>query len=295
MQHHEIQVFLSVARSLSFSKAAAELGLTSSQVSKAISGLEERLKRKLFLRTTRSVRLSLDGESFLPAARKADDSLQELRDHFQSKTKTQLEGTIRLTAPHTLAHRVLGKPIAGFHRAHPEVSFDFVLSDTYLDLVDQNIDVAFRIMKLSDTSLMAIKLAENPIILCASPKYLKHHKTPTKVSEISEHPVLAIAPHKELKFKKDGRKLSRLAKECWINSTSGDLLVTQALLGQGLLVRSKWGVQEELDRERLIEIQLNDQLVSETAIYMVWVKNRYMPPRVRQFIDFMKGSVADEC
>ncbi len=281
----ELQVFASVAKHLSFSLAAAEIGHSSPHASKVIAQLEEKLGKKLFLRTTRSVRLTREGEQLLPMALKALDSLQEAQDLFQ--TTGNLTGKIRATAPQTLLHRVFGKQIADFHSLHPEVELEFIFSDFYLDLVEEDIDVAFRIMKLHNSSLMSRKIGNNSVVFCASPDYLKSAPKLSNISDLKNHPLLVINQYLDLKFQKSGKKLGHLIKPGWIKASNGDLLVDQAKLGGGLLLRSKWGVQAELDSGELVEVKLNDKLIDETAIYLVFAANRFMPTRLRTFIDFI--------
>jgi LysR family transcriptional regulator, transcriptional activator for dmlA len=290
LEHNELQVFASVAKHLSFAHAARDLGHSAPNVSKIVSQLEERLQKTLFLRTTRSVKLSEEGNLFLPVALRALDSLQEANDLFQKTRSQKLSGKIRITAPQTLASRLLSRKIAQFHRLHPDVDFEVLLSDSYLDLVTESIDVAFRVMRLHDSSIKAVKVAENPVIFCANPLYLKTAPKLKAPEDLKKHSVLAIASHLELKFEKNGKRLSQFARKPWLQASNGDLAVDQARWGCGILVRSRWGVQAELDRGELVEVKLNDRLFTDSAIYLAYADQRFMPHRTRVFIDFMKSA-----
>lgn len=286
----ELRTFAAVARHLSFARAANELGQSSSNVSKCIAQLERKLQTTLFTRSTRTVRLSDQGMQLLPSVLRALDSIEEASDFFQSPLNSALSGSIRLTAPQTLAQRLLSPLLAIFHRKYPELNIELVLSDRYLDLVEEGLDLALRVMSLHNSSLKALKIAKNPVALFASPQYLRQSPPLKKVEDLKHHEVFSISTHMDLQWKNHKKSLRQCIRKPWIKSTNGDLLVEQACLGTGVVVRSRWGAQRELDAGTLVEVKMNDQLLSDTAVYLVYPENRFVPKRVRAFIDFMRST-----
>lgn len=292
VEYSELKVFISVARHLSFSKAAKDVGLSAPQITKVIANLESKLNSKLLNRTTRNVRLTSEGHTFLMAAVKALDSLTEATQLFESQTHpSEMRGTIRVTAPNTLGTRFLANPLFSFTKKFPHVQVQILLADQYLDFVEDDIDVAFRIMKPTDSALIAKKVSDNPVSFYASPDYLKKNTAPKFVSDLLQHPVFCIPQHLGLHFKKARITVEEVIQKHSIQCSNGDLLVELACQGSGILVRSEWGAEREVKSGLLIKIQLDDELLSETGLYVVYPKHKHSPPRVKAFIDTLIKAV----
>lgn len=284
----DLTVFLSASRHLNFAGAAKELRVAPSQISKQIAKLEEKLGKPLFLRTTRLVRLTREGEMFVPLARRALDAISDATELFADEgIDVALSGTIRITCPHTLGVRKIAGLAVDFCRLHPGVTLEFILSDGYLDLIDARIDLAVRIMGLSDSSLIARRLMPNDVMFCASPGYLASHGSPSLPDDLKRHDVYYIPQHGELKFRDAGIKLSKVARPPRIHAPNGDFLVEIARQGGGILVRSVWSVERELVEGSLVAIDLGDVLLSETAIYAVYPAQKALPRRTRLWIDYL--------
>lgn len=292
LDQFELRVFISAAKHLSFLKAAKELRTSPSHISKTISELERKVRKKLFQRTTRVVRLSRDGEELLPAAHRAWEALRDTEEFFLTKRDdSHVSGTIRTTCSNTLGIRRLAPIAAKFHELYPDIYMEFFLSDAYTDIIGEGLDVAIRIVKPSDSSLIARKLAENRIIFCASPRYIRAHPPIKTVNDLVRHPIFYIPQHSSLKFRDAGISLADLTLKkglSWTTAQNGDFLVELAQQGEnGILVRSDWGAEREIKAGTLIPLQLNDELVSETAIYAVYAANKFMPKRLRAWLDFL--------
>ena len=288
LESAELLVFLTVARTLNFASAAKELRMSPSQTSKEIAKTEEKLGKALFLRNTRQVKLTNEGEMLVPLARRALDAMTDATEIFNRPDEdASLKGTIRVTCSHALAVRKIAGMAADFRKLHPQLIFDFVLADGYLDLIDERIDVAVRIMGLSDSTLVARRLASNNIVFCASPDYLRSCKPPTRVSDLKNHQVLFIPQHGHLKFQRTKTKLVKTVDPPWVHAASGDFLVEIACKGGGILVRSAWSVEREIAAGDLIALELDDELIAETAIYGVYPAQKALPRRIRRWIDHL--------
>ncbi len=286
LEFSELRAFNAVAKHLNFSKAANEVGLSAPQFSKVIASLESKVKTKLLLRTTRSVRLTEEGKAFLASSVKAINSLQQTQQLFEpSMAPHEVIGSIKITAPNTLGTRFLAKPLAQFHQKFPQVQVQVFLDDHYLDFVRDEIDVALRVMIPKDSDFIAKKVSSNPISFYASPDYLKKHSRITSINDLKRHPIYCITPHFSLMLSKQKKSLGELILKTPVICTNGDLLVEIACQGKGVVVRSDWSVEREIKGGRLVKIDLDDEIISESGIYVVYPKNRYTPYRVKAFIN----------
>jgi DNA-binding transcriptional LysR family regulator len=284
---NQIRIFLAAARHLNFLQAARELGLSPPQVSKEIARLEEQLEKRLFHRTTRVVRLSREGERLVIAARRTLEAAQALEEVFQEEdSQAEVAGRIRMTCSHTLAIRQLAPCVAAFQRANPGVELSVMLADSYLDLIEEGVDMAIRIMTLGDSTLIARKLADNPVVFCASRKFLKQHPVRT-IADLRKVPIFFVPQHADLVFQRCHKRLRDIARKPAIESANGDFLVELAKQDAGLLVRSRWAVERELAEKSLVEIDLSDTLLSPAAIYAVYPAGKFLPRRLRHWIDFL--------
>jgi len=286
-----LRIFLKAAQHLNFAAAAKDLGISASQVSKGITTLEQQLRKKLFLRTTRLVKLSPDGELWIPSARRALDAIRDTEEFFTEASETELSGKLRVSCSNTLGVRRLAARVAEFHCRHPKVQIECRLSDHHVDLLEEGIDAAVRIMALHDSSLVARKIADNPILFYASPDYLKRHPAVRAPADLARHPLLHLTEHASLRFARSRRELREVAGPGGLTATNGDFLVELAIAGAGILVRPAWGVERELRLGLLKPIGLKDSLESRSAIYVVFDGNRFMPKRLRAWIDFLAAEL----
>ncbi|MGE0173991.1 MAG: LysR substrate-binding domain-containing protein [Oligoflexales bacterium] len=291
----ELKAFVTLAKTRSYTAAAKELRLSSSSVSKIIVTLEKRLRKKLFLRTTRHVHITVDGEELLPLAKKALESLRETEEFFSVRSRdTVISGTIRITCSHTFALRQLAPILMEFHIKYPDVQVDLVLVDTWVNLIDSGIDMAIRIMNLEDSSYIARKLCDNQIIMAAAPAYLKNKGVPRKKGDLKKHNLLYIATHADLKFDRSQTRLGDLQKSSWSEVTNGDFLVELAKSGAGIVIRPHWGIAQEIDEGSLQPIQLNERLVTDSAVYAVYPVNQYMPGRLKVWVQHLVDSFQEQ-
>lgn len=186
MRWDGISEFVCVAEYESFTRAAKELNLSTAQVSRQISALEKRLNIKLLYRTTRKVSLTEEGRVFYQHCRGVLDGLdaaEQAVSHLQSKP----QGRIKLTAPVTYGEQQLLPLVNDFMVRYSDIEVTAFLSNQKMDLIDGGYDLAIRIGKLSDSTMMAKKLSRRTNFVCAAPTYLERHGTPHSLSELSQH------------------------------------------------------------------------------------------------------------
>jgi len=274
----------------SFSAAGRELGMAPSSVARGIASLEDDLDIRLLNRTTRKLNLTEAGRLYLERARRILADVEEAR-----LSVTQLEadprGTLRLNLPTAFGRAHIVPMLPDFLRQYPDLSLDLSLTDAFVDLVEEGIDLAVRVGELQDSSLVARKLAPNIRVLCASPDYFKKAGRPSAPDDLKAHNCLIYKRGNDRPIwhfrDPDGEiKDVQISGDFQTNNT--EALVSMGLESQGLLVVPTWLVGKDIAEGRL-ETVLDDYTVSPTAldtgIYAVFPYNRHLSPKVRAFVD----------
>lgn len=189
MQWEGISEFVHVAENASFTQASKKMAISTAQVSRQISALENRLNVKLFYRTTRKVSLTEEGRVFYQHCRSVLDGL-DAAERAITNLQTTPQGKIKLTASVTYGEQQVLPLVSDFMLQYSEVAVSAYLSNQQIDLVEGGYDLAIRIGKLADSSMMAKKLGTRTSYVCASPEYLEKHGIPHAISELSKHSCL---------------------------------------------------------------------------------------------------------
>lgn len=279
-------VFAKVVETRSFSKAADELRLSKSTVSKAVSGLEDRFGARLLNRTTRRLSLTEAGMAFydrcsrmVAEAAAAEESISEL--------SAGPRGTLRVTAPLSFGFLHLAPLVPAFLESYPHIDLDMNLTDEFVDVVEGGFDLAVRVGRLVDSRLMARKLAPCRFAVCGAPAYFERHGAPQSPRDLSRHFCMRyshLATQDEWHFEgPEGRVSVRIGGR--FRSDNGDALRAAALEGLGLLYTPTFIVGDDLRAGRLVEV-LSDYLW-ETGVYAVYPSGRYVPAKLRVFVDFL--------
>jgi DNA-binding transcriptional LysR family regulator len=182
----QLDAFLAAADALSFSVAARELGLTPAGVSRAIAKLEENLGVPLFARTTRSVRLTEEGQLLYERAADTMAGLREVEDILQGR-QSEPKGTLRLSVPTTYGHFRLIKALPAFAQKYPALTLQVSVSNRNINLIDDGFDAAVRLGELSDSRMISRKLEDAPVGFYAAPAYLKARGTPKTIADLKSH------------------------------------------------------------------------------------------------------------
>jgi DNA-binding transcriptional LysR family regulator len=284
----DIAVFVRVVERGSFTLAADDLGLSRAVVSKYLSRLEERLGARLLHRTTRRLSLTEAGATLFEASRGALERIEEAEGavaQFQSAPR----GRLRVSAPMSFGILHLGPAIADFSREFPDVMLDVRLDDRFVNLVEDSVDVAVRIGVLTDSSLVARKLAVTRAVACASPAYLAEHGEPGTPEDLASHDCLIysyLATANVWRFlARDGREIP-VAVSGKVRINNGIVLAEAALAGRGILVSPTFYVAPMLRDGRLKRILAGYRL-PELGIYAVYPQRGHVPPKVRAFVDFL--------
>ena len=280
--------FARVAETRSFSEAARRLGTSKSVVSRQIMALEADLGARLFHRTTRSMTMTEAGEGYYERVSRI---LTEVDEANQSVTRLQTapRGRLRVNAPMTFGIRHLAPAIPDFLALHPEVEIDRTMNDRFVDLIDEGYDMAVRIGRLTDSALVARKLAPLRRVVCASPAYLAARGVPLSPADLAAHDCLSysnMAAAAEWSFAgPDGKPMS-VEVRGRLRVNNGDALRIAALRGLGLANQPSVIIGADLQAGTLVGV-LTDYVIQDGGIYAVYPHLRHLSPKVRAFVDFL--------
>jgi len=272
----------------SFTRAAEELELSRAVVSKYLTRLEDRLGARLLNRTTRRLSLTEAGATLFEASRAAIERIEEAEDGV-ARFQKEPRGRLKVSAPMGFGTLYLGPVVAEFLRSHPGVSLDLRLDDRYVNLVEDGIDVAVRIGKLTDSSLVARRLAGATQVVCASPAYLEARGEPETPEDLAAHNCLQYAYLSTANVWRftapDGREIP-VAVTGNTRVNSGQFECEAAAAGLGILMTPSFYVAPYLRDGRLKRL-LPRYRMPELGIYAVHPQRNHVPPKVRAFVDFL--------
>lgn len=281
----EVRIFVRVVEARSFSAAARAMGLPKSTVSRRVSGLEERLDVRLLQRTTRSLSLTDEGAAYYERAARALADLDEAAE-AAAGTRIEPRGLLKVTAPVDLGSSFVAPLVAAFCRAHPAVRVRLDLTDRVVDLVAEGCDVAIRAGRLDDSSLIARRLGPARWVLCASRAYLRRAGAPRGIDELPQRETVAFhAPASGATWRlRNGARTMRVPVSPRFASNNADAVRKAALEGLGIAFVPEPIVASDLASGRLRRV-LEGHEPPETDIHVVYPAGRFLPARVRAFVD----------
>ena len=286
-----LTVFAQVADSLSFSAAAKQLGLTPSAVSKQIAQLEDRLGARLVQRTTRKLALTEAGTAFLPHARQILGALEDAEAAVTNLAEAP-RGVLRVSLPTNFAQMHVGPVLPAFLARYPEVRLEVSITDRFIDLVQEGIDVAVRIGALNDSTLVARRLAPNRRVVAAAPGYLDRHGRPAVPRDLLTHNCLIYGePGRSIAWVfNDGSERITVPVGGSLRCNDTEVLLKAALAGAGIVRMSTYVLVDALAAGRLVPL-LPTYEVQESEVYAVYPAGRHLSPKVRVFIDHLVETV----
>ncbi len=284
-----MRTFAAVATEGSFTAAAKRLGITTKLTSKYVRQLEERLGAQLFNRTTRSVVLTDVGRAYLDRCRPLLDQFDELEAVVQDR-QSELAGPIRMTAPTGFGSVNLISALGPFLAEHPKVTVDLHLTDQRVAVVEEGFDLAIRIATLQDSTLIARKLKDMRLVVCASPDYLKRHGEPTHPSALATHnciiPEAQIEPS-NWRFRVNGEDVAvRVSGSFHANAPRAVAEMAAQGLGIG---RCPLYAMEHFLATGALKTLFEEYETIELGLYALYPPNRHLTARVRALIDHLVG------
>lgn len=284
----ELELFVQVAETGSLSRAAEALDLSNAAASRHLSSLEDRLGARLVERNTRRLYLTDTGQEFFSRAKSI---LSDLKDAETAVNATTLNptGMLRISASLSFSLHHVAPLLREYTQRYPNVTVHVEAANRYMDIIDNNIDVAIRTREYEpDSNITIRRLAETRRILAASPRYFARHGFPKTLEDLHQHKLLIYthANHPdELRFTKAGQT-STLAVKGLLESNDGQILRAAALDGLGILVQPTYIVYDDIVAGRLVPV-LDDWDLPRLTINLAYPSRKHLSAKVRTFIDFI--------
>ena len=287
-----MSVFRRVAETGSFSEVARELGLSQPTVSKHIAALEKHLNIKLLNRSTRQLNLTDVGKEYYSRCLHILDEVLEIESTL-SNQQSQPTGTLRVNTPVTFGELEIVPHMWEFLTMYPELKLEMIMDDHYVDLVKDGVDMAIRVGPMTDSSLVASKIGDSPRVTVASPEYLAANGEPKCVQDLKEHNCIVymlLTTLNEWHFSgPQGNETIRVNGRFSVNNPRS---IRQAVLaGQGIAVTPIWLMGDAIKNGE-VKIILEEYIPTPLEIHAVYPGRRFVPAKVRCFIDFIRAKLS---
>lgn len=283
----DIAAFVLVAKAGSYSAAARESNIPKSTLSRQVQNLEEELSVSLLLRTTRSLQLTESGKAYLQTCSRILEELTELNRATTSEQITP-KGHLRITAPIEMGSYLLSPIFKEFSEKYPEISLECEYMDRFVNLYEENFDLALRAGQLQDSSLISKKLGTDKFVLVAAPDYLSKYKSPAHPKDLSQHKCLLYSAgpnHLNWALQNDKQKIKLDIKRQYIFSSLNSIL-KMAQSGMGIALLPEFLVAESLITGELVHV-LPKWCTQANPYYLVYKPQKFMPNRLRVLLDFL--------
>lgn len=278
-------LFSEVAKQLSFSKAAENLGISRSYLSSQINQLEQELETSLLIRSTRTVRLTAAGEKILERMQGINASIVELEKELDH-TKSAVSGLLRITAPTIFSHRFLIQVCQEFQQLHPDIEFDLDIGYNREDLAKSHFDLAIRATNTPPDNMVAKRLMDYEHVCCASPSYLARRGTPTEPNDLVAHNCMSDPNLRRWQFFN--------AEGSVVVETHGDMLISDNLLllsaaiaDKGVIKMPCYLVEPAIQEGKLVRV-LSDYQLAKSHIYLIYPPQLRSSTKLSAFTEFMQ-------
>ena len=290
-----IQLFFRVVETSSFSKAAAELGITQPTATKAIAATEERLGVRLLHRSTRGVTPTEVGALFYDKCKLIERAIDEA-ENLATLGQGSVGGQLRISTSVAFGRRVLVPLVLRYMRANPEVTIDVSFDDRYVNLVEQGIDLAIRMGQMADSTLGARFLGSNPWLMVAAPKYLLEHGEPRCADDLAAHACIvysSVQGDDRWRISTPEGKLLSIPVKGPLRSNNLSAVLSAACDGRGLAILP-WYVARESIADDSVRPVLADHGLPAQDMHGVFPSPKLVPSKVTSFIDFLQHELAGE-
>jgi len=289
-----IKTVIAVVETGSFTAASERLGMSKALVSKYIGEVEDSLGVRLLNRSTRRLALTEAGQRYYDSALPLLEEFEEMVDSVTGEQSSP-RGLLRISVPVTFGEMSLAPLIPKFLNQYPDIGVDLQLSDKMIDMLEEGIDVVIRIGSVDDSSLIAKHIQTLPLVLCASPEYIKSHGRPKLPEELAQHQCIVdsnfrIGKHWPIICPNNITTSVEVNSRIMANSPRAVKEI--ALAGGGIGMIPRFIVQDSLDDGRLEEI-LPTYRTLEFGLFAIYPHRRYLSRKVRCFIDFLVAEFAE--
>ncbi len=299
----DMDLFVRVVRNGGLAAAGREVGLSPARMTARMNGLEKYYGVRLMTRTTRSLTLTEEGQTFFTSCKRVLAEVEEAEVKLLTG-KVGFTGSLRISSTSDLGQQHIAPLLKQFRQAHPDVATYLQLNDGIIKLHEEEYDLAVRYGVLADSSLVARRLAGSHRMLCAAPEYLKKRGTPKNPHELSAHDCLvmirASEPLTTWHFNTPDGPLSINILQAAMASNDGALVRRWALEGAGIALKSYWDIKDDLKRNKLVTVlddftsDFEPKGVTEGAdIHVIYPARDYLPERTSAFIEVLADYFSD--
>jgi len=290
----QMSAFAAVVEAEGFTAAAGRKGLSKAALSRHVSELEDRLGVRLLNRTTRRLSLTEAGRSFYEGCQRMLAEAENA-EALVTALASRPTGTLRLAAPMSFGVSHLSPMLAAFLEQCPDLGLDLVLGDRAVNLVEEGFDAAFRIGKLADSSLIALKLFAVQRLVLASPAYLKRAGVPLQPQDLMQHRCLHYSYFRDGQSWRftDGKREAAVTPGGPIAVNNGDALLAMAKAGHGIVCLPSFFAIGALQEGSLLRLLPGWEDGDPIAAYLVYPARRNAPPKVRALADFLRKGFRD--
>lgn len=286
-----MRVFAAVVDSGSFAGASDRLKLSRAMASKYIAHLEEHLGTRLLQRTTRKLTLTESGTAYYERCVQILSDVADAEAQALHQTEAP-RGTLRLTVPVSFGILHLGPVVTSYMKQYPEVKLDLVVTDRNVDLIEEGLDLAIRIGSLSESGLIARKIASDRVVLCGAPEYFAQHGVPKVPADLKHHNCLTYtyaATGDEWKLTGPDGTVHVVKVTGNLCATNGDMVKQAALGGIGMMRQPLFLMADDLRAGRLVQV-LGEYTIRDIGIYAVYPSRKHLSAKVRTFIDLLSSA-----
>ncbi|MEQ8296378.1 MAG: LysR family transcriptional regulator [Nitratireductor sp.] len=290
-----MRAFIAVVEAEGFSAAARKIGRSKALLSKYVRELEDDLGALLLNRTTRQFSLTEAGHTYFRRASEIIREIDSLADSVR-ESSGDVKGRIKLSAPRTFADAPIGQSLIDFAAAHPAIVLDINLDDRFVDLVEEGFDLAIRIARLENSSLIARRLAPFSVKVCATPALIEKRGAPRRPQDLADLPCIIDTNGRWLSnwpFKGEDGETVTVPVSGPIEVNSPLAARAAALAGLGFAILPDFIAAPEIEAGRLTTL-FDDRMPTDAGIFAVYPHRRYLPAKVRVFVDFLVQWFKDE-
>ncbi len=282
--------FVRVVQTGSFSEVARELETSQATISKRVAELEKHLDARLLIRSSRNHTMTEAGQIYFDRCLSILDNLEQAEEEVGTLTSTP-RGKLRITAPIDFGRMYLAQGISEFLYRYREIDIELKLDDRYVGFISEDIDLAIRIGKLEDSSLVATPIGNSSLIIVTSPEYVAEHGEPHDIQELQQHNCLTFSYADNLSrwsFIHNGKEIS-VPVSGNFQCNNGDTITKLMLANSGIAILPDWLVAPYINDGSLIHIL--ETYSMPLPIHIVYPQKKHVPLKVRCFIDFLKNQL----
>ncbi len=288
----DLRLFVRMVAAGSLSETARRLNSSLPAMSRRLTAMEARLGVRLIDRGSRHFEVTEEGSVLYERGVSILAALDEAEAEVSARI-TSPQGHIRVGAPLEIGRRRFGPLIAAFSKRYPRITIELVLSDSYMDVVGDDLDIGLHVDEPIDGNIVVRKMLSSRKVACASPDYIAEHGIPNRPEELLLHECIRLVRGRHIfdrwSFSDDG-KAHEIQVRGVLLSNNAEVVHDWALMGRGIALKALWDIEDDLKTGRLVEI-LAPFAHDEINLYAIYPTRSYLPPRVRVFIDFVIAAV----